>query len=298
MEEIGLILGAAIAVFGALVGVRIRRVTHFLYPYEFLTGGVVVALTIFTMVAPLTPLISLSFVIGYVFGYCIDGYRAYFIARKRLPKIKGSPGEPWVTYDVDGRKAIAIQTNRALWQRLVRKNHVFILCKGPFGVADWNEPTKYPLFPLFDRKMMMFDDHYLAPVTWSIDAGKAKHPKRQAMIVRKAHGSMISIDQLCFEADAVEKANQATAEAQEKYTRLIHFVKAEMPRFFANFLAETYDKAPRMAFLEATRRSEELAAAQEGNTIKLLTEAEKELKASTAEQKEEGNEKTKGSQAV
>jgi hypothetical protein len=222
-----------------------------------------------------------AFTIGYVFGYLIDGYLKYTIVRRRIPATKLAPGEPWVLYDKDGRKAIAIQTNRALFHRLFLDNHVFLLCKTPFGEGDWLEPTKYPLFPLdlFTKRMTMVDNFQLVDVKYSSDIGKERHPRRQAMLVTKAHGSLVSIDQLCFEADAVAIANAATAEAQRKYTNLVHFVKSSMPRFFANFLAETYDKAPGMSFMEASARAEELRKeVEQGNRIELLSEEEKLLK--------------------
>ena len=300
MIETGFIIGAAIAIFGALVGVKIRRITKFLYPFDFLTGIVIIVLVALIISVPLIGMFtglwegSLidtagygSFVIGYLFGYCIDGFRAYFIIRRRIPKVKNAPGEPCVTYKVDGRWAWAGQTNGYLWERLVHKNHIFIICKTPFGEADWDEPTKYPLFPIFDRPMMMVDKFGVVDVVYRSDAGKEKHRPRRAFLVLKAHGSQVSIDQLCFEEDAVRKANEATAEAQQKYTNLLHFVKAGLPRFFANFLASAYDKAPAMAFLEATRRSEEMAQKDEDEEITLKTETEKELKFEPANGKED-----------
>ena len=290
MIEFNFMIGAAAAIFGVLVGVLIRRITKFLYPFEWVTGlflGVLTALVILQPVIGavsgwwggqiIDSMIYAGFVAGYFTGYCIDGLRHYIMVRLRDPRVKRSKGLPLVTYDVDGRKAYAMQTQWALWERLIHKNHIFILSKTPFGTADWDEDTKYPLFPLFERKMVNVDDARVVPVTWGRDVGNDKPRKRYALLIKKAHGSQVSMEQLCFEADAVDKANEATAEAQRRYTNLLHFFKAGLPRLFANFLASTYDKAPGMAFMEATRRSEEMMEPVDDNPIRLKSEIEKEL---------------------
>jgi len=299
MVEIGFVIGAAVAILGALMGVGIRRITKFLYPYDFLSIAVYVGLIVLSIVTTfafrsitIDAMIYLAFIMGYVFGYAIDGARAYIIVRRRIPNIKSAPGEPWVIYEVKGRKALAIQTNMALFQRLILKNHVFIICDSPI-VADWIEPTKYPVFPLFNKKMMMVDDCKIVDVRWSVDVGKEKHPKRQAMWVKKAHGSLVSIDRLCFEADAVTAANEATAEAQRKHTQLVHFIKAGMSRFFANFIAETYDKSPGLAFMEATRRAEEIGKGLREDTEVMMktqpAEAQPQKETKKEEDKVENN---------
>jgi hypothetical protein len=149
--------------------------------------------------------------------------------------------------------------------------------------------------------MMMIDNLGLVDVKYRSDIGKEKHRPHQAFYVEKAHGSQASLDRLRFEADAVSKANEATAEAQRKYTALLHFVKAGLPRFFANFLASAYDKAPGMAFLEATRRSEEMAKSSEDEEITLRSETEKELKFEPSKGKEDivnAHQEEKGNETV
>lgn len=280
--------GVLLCVLGILVGVLIRRVTKFIYPTDFLTYIVCISVTVVTILIPmfgllsfqLTGIFSVSYIIGYMTGYCIDGFRAYVIVRKHIAANKLSVGKAWVLYKVDGRTAIALQTNYELWQRLVRKNHRFILCSVPFGEPDWTEETKFPLFPKFVRKMIMVDSYAMVKVSWSIDIGVEKHPQRMSMLVKKVHGSMVSIDELCFEEEAVAAANAATAEAQEKYTKLVHFVKAGLPRMFANFLADSFDKAPAMSFFEVTKRADDLIKETKKDEMKieLLPENEKVLK--------------------
>jgi len=290
MIEFGWLIGAFIAIIGALVGVGVRRLTHFLYPYDFLTGIVLASLAAAIILIPIIGAITGmwsgspidaagygAFCIGYVFGYCIDGFRAYFMLRRRIPKDKCAPGEPCVRYKVKGRWAWAGQTNKWLWERLIHKNHVYILCNTPMGDPDWMEPTKYPLFPIFDRQMMMVEDYGVKEAVWKSDRGKEKTRQRYVFWIKKVHGSQVSIDQLCFETDGVEKANAATNEAQHKYTALLHFIKAGLPRLFNNFLASTYDKAPGMSFINITRRAEEMMKNPDDEEIKLKTEAEKEL---------------------
>jgi hypothetical protein len=290
MIEFGWLIGALIAIFAALVGVGVRRITKFIYPFDFLSMIVCVAVAALIISMPITGKITGlwtgspinaagygAFILGYVFGYAIDGFRAYFMLRRRIPKDKCAPAEPCVRYKVKGRWAWAGQTNKFLWERLIHKNHIYIICNVPLGDPDWQEPTKYPLFPTFDRPMMMAEDFGLKDAIWKADRGKEKTRKRQVFLIKKAHGSQISTDQLCFEADGVQKANEATAEAQHKFTSLLHFIKAELPRLFSNFLAGTYNKAPGMAFINVTRHIDEMMKDQADDEIRLKTETEKEL---------------------
>ncbi|MCL2606940.1 MAG: hypothetical protein FWD92_00025 [Methanomassiliicoccaceae archaeon] len=257
-----------------------------LVPIEFVTASIITAFIVLGIIIGLDPAGYIAFFSGYTFGYLIDGFLKYIIVRKRDPKNKLSQGTPWVIYDVDGRKAFAIQNNKALFERLFFKNHVFILSKTPFGDADWYEPTKYPLFPAFKRKMMMVDSYAAVPVKWSSDYNKKKVRQRYAMIVKKAHGSMVSMDQLCFEADAVNKANESAAEAHKKYIDLLHFINTGLPMFIANFIADAFSQSPQMQFAEVTRRSEDMAKKEEDNAITILTEQEKELIFSAKEEKD------------
>ena len=289
--DIGWLIGAMIAIFGALIGVMIRRITKFLYPYDFCTGIVLASVAALMILTPTIGKISglwvgspfniaayFAFLLGYVFGYCIDGFRAYFMLRRRIPKDKCAPGEPCVRYKFKGRWCWAGQTNSFLYERLIHKNHVYILCNCPLGDPDWQEPTKYPLFPVFDRPMMMVESFGLKEATWKADRGIEKHRKRWAFVINKVHGSQVSLDQLCYEADAIEQANIATAEAQHKFTSLLHFIKSELPRILSNFLADTLNKAPGMSFIDVTKRSEELMKKLADDEITVKTETEKELK--------------------
>jgi len=302
MFEFGWIIGAFIAIFGALVGVGVRRITHMLYPFEFVTAIVWTAVAALIISLPIIGSLSgwwtgspidaagyVSFASGYLFGYCIDGFHAYFLLEKEITETKETIREPCMRYKVKGRWAWAGQTNWWLWQRLIKKNHVFFLSETPFGDADWVDNAKYPLFPWFKRPKLKVDEYGERKAKWKSDIGKNKHPQRWVYYIKKAHGSMISISQLCFEANAVELANKATAEAQLNYTNLLHFVKAGLPRILANFIADTYRKAPGMSFINPSRAAEEMMKDLHDDEIKLMTETEKELKDQTTKEASDGH---------
>jgi len=259
------LLGAVLAVIGALIGVAIRRTTRFLFPCDFLSILLYVSLIMlvfgirlinhFAEVSIWYPDIGAetyaSFILGYVTGYCIDGRMNYVLVRRTDTDSKHSHGVPWVTYEMDNKLHLAVQTNRALWRRMAGGIHVPILSNAPFK-ADWNESTKYPLFPEFEKPMIMvesWDWVLLGPA--KEDADKKRPPVRMGVSVKIAHGSMISVRQLCYERDAVTNANEGMAEANRKLIDLTHFVKNAIPRILTNFLADTYDKSPALAFLSA-----------------------------------------------
>ena len=259
------LLGAVLTVLGALVGVGIRRKTKFLFPYDFLSILLYVSLVVLSIGIPLVNYVAdleiwhpnigfegyASFILGYVFGYCVDGRMDYFIVRKKDTEIKDSAGEPWVTYTHEGRLHLAVQTNRALWNRLVRNNHIRIYSNAPFE-PDWTDRMKYPLLPEFKKKLIQIEDWDWVRLN-PTEEDKKKHwpPIRKAIVVDIAHGSMISTSQLCYERDAVKEANEGMAVANRELTLFVHYTKTVIPRIMTNFIADTYRKSPAMAWVDS-----------------------------------------------
>lgn len=258
-----IIVGALIAIVGALIGVGVRRTAKFLYPYDFFSltiyASLIICMTVLPILSERIGIIALDsitveqygvFIVGYFVGYCIDGRLNFVMIRMRFPAIKHSRGEPWVVYVADGSDCIALQNNRALFNRVFRKVHIPIVANAPF-YPDATESTKYPLFPEFNVPIVYVESCDLVPLGMTeADKLKRRPPVRRAMRVRLAHGSMVSAEQLCYETDAVRMANESAADANRRLIGLTHYMKTAIPKIMINFLAEVYRKAPVMAFVE------------------------------------------------
>ncbi len=252
------IIAAIVAVFGALVGVKIRRTTYFQYPWDFLSVTVYVLLFMGVFIFPdlgtaygfWTPPLEYygAFGVGYVFGYCVDGARHYFLVEYWSFEDKHTQSEPWITYYVDGRLCLAIQTNRRLWGRLVRGEHVQIVSNCAFD-PDWTDTRKYPLFPIFPDVPKIALNSFEMKVTPSGST---------VMRVTVAYGSMASIPELIYKRDTMEELNRTVEEQAYKIVRMYHFVKSVVPKLMANYIGETYSKSPGFAFMEALDHSEGL----------------------------------------
>ncbi|MDD4222612.1 MAG: hypothetical protein PHF83_05710, partial [Candidatus Methanomethylophilus sp.] len=128
---------------------------------------------------------------GYLVGYVIVGRTRYTMVMDINVVSKTMRMRPWVLYMHDDKLCIQEQTNRALLRRQVfGVRHIVVSVDNVSISADWFSDSKYPMFPAFEKNLLVLEDlvvdYSTVHVIWRINA------RQYVTRIRVAYGSMAS----------------------------------------------------------------------------------------------------------
>ncbi len=252
-----LLITASLMAISMVIGAAVQRAVKFIWPTDFMTISIVTFAAIqligwpsFLIVPGVDPIWWIPMLIGYIIGYIVIGRTRYIMVR-RLTDDKSFDTEPWVLYHIDGKPYVQEQSNKALIKRLVFGIHHPIL--SPLSLEpDYEDRTKYPGFPTFNRKMVCVEGwrtYEMMPQEisrWQL--------KRYATEVDVAYGSTVSRYELLRSFQALDQVNARLIEAENEIYALHQSLSTRMADTVAAFLARVYSRAPGAVFKDAVAR--------------------------------------------
>lgn len=151
------------ALVGVVAGSIVQRTAKFLYPTDWMSIAVMAAIAadIILELAPWSPVWYAPFMLGFFVGYLLVGRTKYDMAMDVRIDTKSVVMRPWVLYDHDGVTCIQKQKNRDLLRRQVFGVHNELVDQegAPIQIeADWRSDAKYPLFPKFEKSLIVLED--------------------------------------------------------------------------------------------------------------------------------------------
>lgn len=216
-----ILITSACALGGVLIGAVIQRTAKFLYPYDWMTITILVAIGI-DCVLKLTGFEQIwyvPFLLGYIVGYLIVGRTRYTMVMDISIVSKTMRMYPWVTYLHEGRLCIQEQTNRALLRRqLAGVRHEIVSLDGAAINTDWNSDAKYPMFPKFEKNLLVLEDQNVeycnVTVFWKIKA------RQYVTTIRVAYGSTASKLELMESANVLHDQQTTIVELLDEVNKL------------------------------------------------------------------------------
>lgn len=141
-ETLFVVLAAAVAIFGVIIGAQVQKICRFIIPVDFLTILIMVGIAAFLIFSPITVgwYWFGSFIVGYFCGYLVVGRTTYTMCIE-MPDPDHIRVTNRVFYEDAGKTYIQIQSNRALFDRLI------------FGIGHEIDST----IPLSDDKVLSYD---------------------------------------------------------------------------------------------------------------------------------------------
>ncbi len=252
-----LMITAALMAAAMVLGAVVQRTVRFIWPTDFVTITIVAFILIqlfrwpvFLVIPGIDSMWWIPIIIGYFIGYIVIGRTKYVMVR-RITDDKAFETVPWVLYHIDGKPHLQEQTNKALIKRLFFGIHHPIL--SPLALEpDYDDKTKYPGFPLFERKMVCVESWHTYEM---MDEDKSRFKfKRYATEVKLAYGSAVSKYELLRNLSALDKANSRIVEAENTIHALTQSISVRMADTVASFLAKVYSRAPGAVFKHAVDR--------------------------------------------
>lgn len=181
IEGIGYIvaISTVCALAGVLVGALIQRSAKFLYPTDWMSLSLTIAILadlIFGF-APWDKFWYAPFAAGFIVGYLLVGRQRYIIVANINVSTKHLILRPWVMYEYNGELCRQKQKNKDLLKRqfLGVHNHVLDMEGDPPQISpDWISNAKYPLFPKFVTTMLVLEDleesMTIEKIWWKVNA--------------------------------------------------------------------------------------------------------------------------------
>lgn len=252
-----LAITACLMAVSMVLGALIQRTVRFIWPTDFVTISMLVLIVMQIIGIPsglvipgIDPIWWIPFLVGYMIGYIVIGRTKYVMVR-RITDDKSFETLPWVLYYVDGKPYLQEQTNKALLKRLLFGITHPVLC--PVAIEpDYDDKTKYPGFPAFERKMVCVQKYE----TYEVKPSKEGrfYLKRYATEVVLAYGSTVSRFDIHRDVKALDKANASLIDAENQIFALNQSLSIRMADTVASFLAKVYSKAPGAVFKDAVNR--------------------------------------------
>ncbi len=188
-----ILISSACALGGVFIGAAVQKTAKFLYPYDWMTITILIAIVI-DLIGNFTGFEQIwyvPFLLGYFVGYLIVGRTRYTMVMDISIVSKTMRMYPWVTYQHEGRLCIQEQTNRALLRRqLAGVRHEIVSLDGVAMNTDWTSDSKYPMFPKFEKNLLVLEDqnvgYRLVPIFWKVNA------RQYVTTIRVAYGSTAS----------------------------------------------------------------------------------------------------------
>lgn len=269
-----ILLTAFIVVLGVIAGAAVQKKTYFLYPLDIFTILILAFVCIEVLASGWETVEFLSIgidvywyaplMMGYIAGYLVSGRTRYIMIRSFSPD-KCTVGEHWVVYTREGRYFRQVQSNRELLKRLLFGIEHEILTNADL-TPDWDDTTKYPMFPLFRKKFLMAEfwetyelppekkQRYVRRIRAVVEVEPRLYLRRYVTSVRVARGSMVSRVDLVRDARALDRMQGDLIEANNEIFRLRQSLNIKMADTVAEFLADVYSKAPGASLSVSARR--------------------------------------------
>lgn len=254
-----LMITAALMAAAMVLGAVVQRTVRFIWPTDFVTVTIVAFMLTqlfrwpaFVVIPGIDNMWWIPIIIGYFIGYIVIGRTRYVMVR-RITDDKAFETVPWVLYNIDGKPHIQEQNNKALIKRLFFGIHHPIL--SPLALdPDYDDKTKYPGFPVFERKMVCVESWRTYEMMDAEGKSRIIKLKRYATEVKLAYGSAVSKYELLRNLSALDKANSRIVEAENTIHALNQSISVRMADTVASFLAKVYSRAPGAVFKDAVDR--------------------------------------------
>ncbi len=219
METILISAGAALG--GVIVGSIVQRTAKFLYPYDWMTMVILTAIIVdaILLISGIDPVWYAPFLLGYAVGYMIVGRTRYKMVMDINIPSKTMRMKPWVIYIHGEHLCIQEQSNRALLRRQIcGVRHIILSVDGAPVNTDWYSHNKYPLFPVFEKELIVLEDvkvdYYPVKVFWRF------HARQYVTRVRVAYGSMASKLELMRSAEVLTEQQEVIVSLANEVSEL------------------------------------------------------------------------------
>lgn len=188
-----ILIASGCALGGVFVGAAIQKTARFLYPYDWMTFAIL-AFIVVDLILKLTGIEEMWFIpflLGYFVGYLIVGRTRYTMVMDISIVPKTMRMRAWVVYLHEDKLCMQEQTNRALLRRQICGVRHHIESNNGVAVnADWFSDIKYPMFPKFEKNLLVLEDFhvefYNVPIIWRFKA------RQYVTTINIAYGSMAS----------------------------------------------------------------------------------------------------------
>jgi len=245
-------------------GGAIQKTTHFLYPVDFVTILICIALVsqvFFLDSIPWDIMWSIPLMVGYFIGYLVSGRTKYVMIRQ-FQASKYSYAEAYVFYEKNSKTYLQVQSNKELMKRFLFGIQHEVSC--PYGdlEPDWVEVTKFPLFPLFEKHTIYAD---------SVDTFQTEREGRLKEYITeicKAPGSMISRTDLLRDFQALDRANKQLIETQNENYKLKQSMSTRMAKYMGYIFTQLYSTQPGARIVKTVRLLEQKRKEQEEADVK------------------------------
>ena len=242
-----IVIAVVIMAITVMVGGYVQKVTHFLYPVDFIT--ILACLTVpvqlcidynwpldLGLYIPWDMWWNIPALVGYFVGYIVSGRTKYVMIRTFTGQ-KISTAQAYVFYEEGEHTYLQEQKNRELLKRLLFGiKHEVAGGKSDTSSydldleADWTDIVKYPLFPEFNRKMIYAD----TVEKYEVDTDGRM--KEYITFISRASGSMVSRTDLIRDFRALENANKQIIDYQNKIFRLQQSYNTRLSKYLSQVL--------------------------------------------------------------
>lgn len=241
-----ILISVGIMAVTVMAGGYVQKVTHFLYPFDFITilacCAVPAQLCVeydvlgFGWTLPYDLWWNIPAFVGYFVGYIVSGRTKYVMIRTFSGQ-KTSSAKPYVFFEEGEHTYLQEQSNRELAKRLFfHIKHEVTGGKSDTGTfdldldADWTDTVKYPLFPEFTRKMIYAD------TVERYEVDRDGWMKEYVTYIRRASGSTVSRTDLIRDFRALENANRQIVDYQNKVFRLQQSYNTRLSKYLSQVL--------------------------------------------------------------
>ena len=216
-EMLFVFLVALVTLGGVIIGAKVQKVCRFIIPDDFLTVLIILGIAVYILFSPVKVEWYWfgSFLVGYFCGYLIVGRTTYTMCIE-MPDPDHIRVCNRVFYEDSGKTYVQVQSNRALFDRLVFRIQHEVDSNVPLG-DDKVLSYDRPLFPTWEDRAILIERIY---DTVDEKDTRVFHHKIYTTHIEVAYGSSTSKMQLMYDIDVLRQMQYQIIDLTSEVHRL------------------------------------------------------------------------------